>query len=416
MNEDSSTKSLARKLGLLKRRSSTLPILSSNSGKTRTKLKKSDQIFSYLIVLDFESTCWKDKNNSFSPEIIEFPAVLLNTSNGEIQDKFHHYVQPSEHAKLSQFCKDLTGISQEKVDSGIPIGTCLNLFDEWVKACTKKQNIALPSKRVDQQVNCIFATWSDWDLNVCLNYECKRKRLNCFPYLKSWIDLRNTYRHFYGRNPKGLNGALTDLGIEFVGREHSGIDDAINTAKLAWRMVKDGCIMKATKSLLLDINAINGDNEKQLERGGTDGKSKPPDECKTLKNVSNNTPVSTNRNLKCIDRFKQNLGNGKTPSPGYGAPITTINSCSVTPPLCECGKRCKRKRVINPGPNIDRIFYACSMHTYGSDKKDGCNFFKWENNSRDSKSAKAMTVLPKVSNSFKDRTKLKEHYAKMFNK
>lgn len=56
------------------------------------------------------------------------------------------------------------------------------------------------------------------------------------------------------------------------------------------------------------------------------------------------------------------------------------------------------------------------MHTYGSDKKDGCNFFKWENNSRDSKSAKAMTVLPKVSNSFKDRTKLKEHYAKMFNK
>lgn len=28
---------------------------------------------------------------------------------------------------------------------------------------------------------------------------------------------------FYDRKPKGLNGALQDLGIQFSGREHSGI-------------------------------------------------------------------------------------------------------------------------------------------------------------------------------------------------
>lgn len=27
---------------------------------------------------------------------------------------------------------------------------------------------------------------------------------------------------FYNRKPKGLNGALQDLGIQFEGREHSG--------------------------------------------------------------------------------------------------------------------------------------------------------------------------------------------------
>ena len=44
--------------------------------------------------------------------IVEFPAVLLNTNSGEIESEFHMYVQPQEHSKLSDFCKELTGITQ----------------------------------------------------------------------------------------------------------------------------------------------------------------------------------------------------------------------------------------------------------------------------------------------------------------
>ena len=44
--------------------------------------------------------------------IVEFPAVLLNTNSGEIESEFHMYVQPQEHTKLSDFCKELTGITQ----------------------------------------------------------------------------------------------------------------------------------------------------------------------------------------------------------------------------------------------------------------------------------------------------------------
>ena len=57
--------------------------------------------------------------------------------------------------------------------------------------------------------------------------------------------------------------------------------------------------------------------------------------------------------------------------------IHTVNSTRVTPPLCECGRRCKRKQVINPGPNIGRIFYSCSLQS-PKDRSNGCRFYKWE--------------------------------------
>ena len=45
---------------------------------------------------------------------VEFPAVLMNTRNGIIQDEFHRYIFPQENPTLSNFCKELTGITQVK--------------------------------------------------------------------------------------------------------------------------------------------------------------------------------------------------------------------------------------------------------------------------------------------------------------
>jgi len=52
---------------------------------------------------------------------------------------------------------------------------------------------------------------------------------------------------------------------------------------------------------------------------------------------------------------------------------STKPQMKITPPLCNCGRRCKRKKVINPGPNIDRVFYSCPIN-----KDIRCQFFKWE--------------------------------------
>ena len=35
---------------------------------------------------------------------------------------------------------------------------------------------------------------SDWDIGVCLRYECRRKQLQVPPQMSSWVDLRATYR------------------------------------------------------------------------------------------------------------------------------------------------------------------------------------------------------------------------------
>ncbi|CAB1430013.1 unnamed protein product [Pleuronectes platessa] len=241
-----STRKLAKQLGLLRQRSQ------SSSGSKKALL--SNQTFSYLIVIDFESTCWREKS-SYSPEVIEFPAVLLNTSSGEVESEFHTYVQPQEHPTLSEFCTELTGITQIQVEAGIPLRICLSRFCRWLQTLQLEKGVVFPNKQQNSSPPpaspklCTFLTWSDWDLGVCLQYECKRKQLHKPDVLNSWIDLRSTYRLFYDRKPKGLNGALQDLGIQFAGREHSGLDDSRNTAQLAARMMRDGCVMKITRSL-----------------------------------------------------------------------------------------------------------------------------------------------------------------------
>ncbi|XP_065125599.1 ERI1 exoribonuclease 2 [Paramisgurnus dabryanus] len=240
-----STKSLAKELGLIRKRSQSCSDIRQHQRSVRK------QHFSYLIIIDFESTCWREKNN-FGQEIIEFPAVLLNALNGEVESEFHTYVQPQEHPVLSEFCRELTGITQEQVESAPPLQICLSRFIRWLHGLQQEKGVVFETDSKCPAPSghpCAFITWSDWDLGVCLLYECKRKQISVPEALKSWIDLRATYRLFYNRKPKGLRGALQDLGIEFIGREHSGLVDARNTALLAWRMLLDGCVLTVTKSL-----------------------------------------------------------------------------------------------------------------------------------------------------------------------
>ncbi|KAM6165459.1 ERI1 exoribonuclease 2 isoform 2-T2 [Erethizon dorsatum] len=240
------TKRLARQLGLIRRK----PIAPANENLGRSKSK---QLYDYVIVIDFESTCWNDGRHHNSQEIIEFPAVLLNTSTGEIESEFHAYVQPQEHPILSEFCTELTGIKQVQVDEGVPLKICLSQFCKWIHKIQQQKKIFFTTGVSESSTSevklCAFVTWSDWDLGVCLEYECKRKQLLKPVFLNSWIDLRTTYKLFYRRKPKGLSGALQEVGMEFSGREHSGLDDSRNTALLAWKMIRDGCLMKITKSL-----------------------------------------------------------------------------------------------------------------------------------------------------------------------
>ncbi|CAO2583033.1 ERI1 exoribonuclease 2 [Lemmus lemmus] len=164
----------------------------------RTLWSFAEQVYDYLIVIDFESTCWKDGKHHRSPEIIEFPAVLLSTATGEIESEFHAYVQPQEHPVLSEFCTELTGIKQVQVDEGVPLKICLSQFCKWIHKIQQQKKIIFAPGDSEPSPSgvklCAFVTWSDWDLGVCLEYECKRKQLLKPGFLNSWIDLRATYK------------------------------------------------------------------------------------------------------------------------------------------------------------------------------------------------------------------------------
>ncbi|XP_042208135.1 ERI1 exoribonuclease 2-like isoform X5 [Homarus americanus] len=178
------TKRLALELGLVQKRQVKNVLLPTGN--------KTKQEFDYLVVLDFEATCWETGPRVGRQEIIEFPAVLLDLNSGKILSEFQQYVMPTDQPILSAFCKSLTGITQEQVEAGIPLGACLSLFSLWIhKLCEQYQmsfNISVPSSHVT------FATWTDWDLGVCLHYECLRKHLRKPEFFNQWTDVKVTYK------------------------------------------------------------------------------------------------------------------------------------------------------------------------------------------------------------------------------
>ena len=40
----------------------------------------------------------------------------------------------------------------------------------------------------------LFKNFPDWDLGVCLHYECIRKQIRKPQFFNQWIDIRATYR------------------------------------------------------------------------------------------------------------------------------------------------------------------------------------------------------------------------------
>ena len=59
------------------------------------------------------------------------------------------------------------------------------------------------------------------------------------------------------------------------------------------------------------------------------------------------------------------------------------STMKVTPPLCKCGRRAKRRMVQNPGPNTGRWFFSCvrGVANSANSKASGCGYFQWEHSS-----------------------------------
>ena len=103
----------------------------------------------HIVVVDVEATCWKKGVFSRKKETIEIGAVRLPLDRAPSSaSEFQTFVRPQRLPRLSSFCRELTGITQEDVDSAPGFPEALRRFLEWSQ----------PLDRV------VLATWSPYDL------------------------------------------------------------------------------------------------------------------------------------------------------------------------------------------------------------------------------------------------------------
>ena len=197
-------------------------------------------------VLDFECTC-EENTWSYLHEVIEFPVVLVDTSSKQIVDTFHRYVRPTENATLTAFCKGLTGIDQEQVDSAEPIDTVLHELDEWLRS----KDLVEGGGATHDFGRFAFAT-DGWDLDHFLDVECRRKGLyKPGAYLDRWVDLEKIFKEKRAnaddrngrKKPRSSRRAnllamLRHHKLQFEGRLHCGADDARNLARVALALLE----------------------------------------------------------------------------------------------------------------------------------------------------------------------------------
>ncbi|KAJ3192065.1 3'-5' exoribonuclease 1 [Irineochytrium annulatum] len=200
------------------------------------------------LVCDVEATCERD-NPRYPHEIIELPIVVVDGRTGRMLGKeFRRYVRPVINPKLSGFCVELTGIRQEDVDGAAEWAEVLGEMEVWVQelieAYYKDRSEEIPAAPTSTPV---FITDGPWDIDRFVTLQSRHSSLPLPPLMRSYIDLRRLWSVTHPspsngerwRRP-GIVGMLGELGLEFEGRQHCGLDDTRNIARIVVGLMERG--------------------------------------------------------------------------------------------------------------------------------------------------------------------------------
>ena len=169
----------------------------------------------YLIV-DFEATC--TNRNEFpreEMEIIEIGAILIETEQFEVRSEFQSFIKPVRNPTLAGFCKDLTTIRQDQVDSAPGFPAVLAQLTDWLTP--------IDSYR--------FCSWGAYDKKQLLQ-DCRFHGVE-YPFGEQHTNLKAAYAEAMNlRKPVGVGVALKHLNMTFEGTPHRGIDDVRNIARI----------------------------------------------------------------------------------------------------------------------------------------------------------------------------------------
>jgi 3'-5' exoribonuclease 1 len=205
--------------------------------------------YDYFIVIDFECTC-EDNIFEYEHEIIEFPAILVDVRQKVVIDHFSTYVRPVINPTLSPFCTKLTGITQEMVDRAPYFPDALRLFRRWMES--HKLN---PAIRHGCPGSFAFVTDGPWDLAKFFQMQCLQVGMTTVPHeFRYFVNVRKAFINRYCRgrplHKVSLASMLTELEMQFQGREHCGLDDSLNIARIVIRMLQDRAELRVNEKLV----------------------------------------------------------------------------------------------------------------------------------------------------------------------
>lgn len=167
------------------------------------------------VIVDLEATCWSENNSKEKiSEIIEIGSILLD-ENLVIVDKFQRFVKPILNPILSDFCKKLTNIKQDDINSANEFKYVFNEFSIWT------------GLDIDY-----FCSWGNYDLNKFIE-DCKLHDIE-FPdkFVNTHLNVKIIFSKLRNIKKCGIINALKNIGLKFEGNLHRGIDDSYNIARI----------------------------------------------------------------------------------------------------------------------------------------------------------------------------------------
>jgi inhibitor of KinA sporulation pathway (predicted exonuclease) len=169
-----------------------------------------------LLIVDLEATCWEGREHRpENMEIIEIGALLLHPENPASPREFQSFVRPAKFPELSEFCRSLTSIRQPDVDGADPFPRVIERLLGWLG---DPRDVRL-------------ASWGNYDRKQLLQ-DCRLHGVR-YPFPEDHFNIKTFVAERKRWKPAGVGIVLRQLGLEFEGTAHRGIDDARNI----WRIL-----------------------------------------------------------------------------------------------------------------------------------------------------------------------------------
>lgn len=172
-------------------------------------------------VIDVEATCWSGPVPPGSMnEIIAIGLCVVDVVARTRVSRDEILVRP-ERSRVSAFCTELTGLTQEQVDGGVGFAEACALLVSRHDAGSRR-----------------WASWGEYDRKQ-FERQCSSYGV-AYPFAPRHVNAKATFGAVHDRRPMGMARALEFAGLPLEGRHHNGGDDAWNIAALVLTMVEAG--------------------------------------------------------------------------------------------------------------------------------------------------------------------------------